>query len=98
MRTTIFVIKFFLLAAFFIVSNQHLALANQDARQEFVIIYKNWIFNVGEHISSLASYVVRVEWLPDVRGPTNLQDSNLEPILKGSPEENKGPRYSQVKR
>jgi len=88
MRFTLFVIKFLLLSAFFIVSNQNLALIDEGNRQEFVDQYKNWASGVAGHVGSLTAYVVRVEWLPQTG------EISEDVLLDGD----KGPRYSRVKR
>ena len=86
MRITLFVIKFLLLSAFFIVSNQNLALIDGDNRQEFITQYQHWIYVVAGHIGSLTGYIVKVEWLPQ----TNQE---VEEVAL-----NEGPRYSRVKK
>ena len=86
MRLTVFFIKFVFLAAFFIISNQNLALVDADNREIFVEEYKAWVFTVTEHVGSLTSYVVKVEWLPQT----------VERVDEA--EEKDKPRYSQVKR
>jgi hypothetical protein len=84
MRLILFFLKFFLLAAFFIVSNQNLALVDDENRDIFFQEYKDWVYSVGGHIGSLTSYVIRVEWLPD----TTVLNDEEEVVLK----------YSQVRR
>lgn len=64
MRITVFIVKFLLLGAFFIISNHNLALANTDDRQEFIDVFKSWVVGVGKNVASLTGYVVDVEWLP----------------------------------
>ena len=65
MRLLVFAIKFLLIGAFFIVSNQNLALIDTDNRNDFVEQYKEWIFSLGREIGTLTAYVVKVEWLPE---------------------------------
>ena len=76
MRFFIFLIKFLLLAAFFIISNQSLALANADDRQTFFDEYTGWIAKVAGEVGTLTSYVVKVEWMPSDGGIIDSQ--NLE--------------------
>jgi len=88
MRITVFFIKFLLLGAFFIISNQNLALIDEGNRNLFIEEYKGWIFGIADHVGSLTGYIVEVEWLPDIIG-TNRESNN---------EVGEGPRYSRVKR
>ncbi len=84
MRIMLFVIKFFLLGAFFIIGNQNLALSHAENRQTFVSQYKDWIYDVAGNLNSLTGYVVRVEWLPQ----TGEEKENVIENV---------PKYSKIK-
>ena len=66
MRTVLFIIKFLLLGAFFIISNQGLALIDDGQRDMFVNQYQNWISQVFNQVGVLTGYVVNIKWLPDL--------------------------------
>ena len=84
MRIMLFVIKFFLLGAFFIIGNQNLALSHPENRQAFITQYQDWIYDVASNLNSLTGYIVRVEWLPQT-------GEKKENVIESSP------RYSKVK-
>ena len=64
MRLFLFVLKFFLLGAFFIVSNNNLALSDSNKRAEFFLSYKVWLGEISENIVSATGHVIKLEWLP----------------------------------
>ncbi|MEK6894270.1 MAG: hypothetical protein AABX23_02205 [Nanoarchaeota archaeon] len=57
--------KIFLIGALLIVSNQNLALGISENREHFIVEYSSWIANLFEKTLSIASYVVKNEWLPE---------------------------------
>ena len=65
MRVFLFILKFFLLAAFFIISNNNLALSEQHNRIEFFNTYKFWIIELGNNLVSATGNIVKLEWLPN---------------------------------
>ena len=73
MRLLIFVMKFFLIGAFFIISTQNLALVHEGNLEIFVHEYGSWLVDVAQKTGGLTAYVVKVEWLPNSTGaPENL--------------------------
>lgn len=65
MKLLMFVIMFFLIGAFFIISENNLALKNPEARAEFGRIYLLWIGQVFGNSGNLIGYITRLEWLPN---------------------------------
>ena len=76
MRAFLFVIKFFLIGAFFIVGNYNLPLVEDGNLQQFGALYIDWLWDVTGNVASLTTYVVKVEWLPEVieNSTLNLDD------------------------
>ncbi|MEK6820287.1 MAG: hypothetical protein AABX71_01100 [Nanoarchaeota archaeon] len=66
MKILIALIMFLFLAAFFIISENKLVLKNSEARQEFQKLYFSWMNNIFEDAKNLTSYVVKLDWLPEV--------------------------------
>lgn len=64
MRVVVFLVKFFLLAAFFIISNQGLALSQQGNLEKLGDLYVDWLAGVSGNVGNLAGYIVKVEWMP----------------------------------
>ena len=64
MRIIAIVIMFFLLGAFFIISENKLTLKDKEARQELGKLYYSWLSNSFDNSKSLAGYVVKLDWLP----------------------------------
>ncbi|MCH7568880.1 MAG: hypothetical protein IIA87_05670 [Nanoarchaeota archaeon] len=64
MKTAMFIIKFLLLGALFIVSNEDLALKEKDNFNEFTGLYSDWLGSLFEHGKDLTGYIVKVDWLP----------------------------------
>ena len=74
MRTVLFVLKFFLLGAFFIISNHNLALSVPEHRGEFVSDYKAWLLEITNNVVSATGNIVKLEWLPN----TGVEGSSKE--------------------
>jgi hypothetical protein len=67
MKLAIFVIFFFLIGAFFIISENKLALKDEEARKEFSSLYLDWFSRLFENSKFLAGYVIELDWLPQNR-------------------------------
>ncbi len=65
MRILQVLIIFLLIGAFFIVSENNLALKNEDERLEFGRMYSKWVANVIDNGKEITGYVVKMNWLPD---------------------------------
>ena len=57
-------IMFFLLAGFFIISQNNLALREEENRKEFKDLYFLWLNQTFENFKAVTSYVVKLDWLP----------------------------------
>jgi len=58
--------KVFIIGALLIISNQSLAMSISENREHFLVEYSTWITHLFERGLSIASYVVKNEWLPRV--------------------------------
>ena len=70
MRLVALFMLFLFLSAFFIISNENLALKDKDARMEFGRAYYIWVLGIFGNVKSISGYVIKAEWLPD-RNITN---------------------------
>lgn len=59
-----FVLMFLLVGAFFIISEEKLALKSSESTDKFFSLYRNWIANVLGNLGDLTGYVLKMEWLP----------------------------------
>jgi hypothetical protein len=64
MKLYILVIMFFLLGAFFIISEKELSLNTSESRQEFFKAYIGWMDQVVDNAKHLSGYVIKLDWLP----------------------------------
>ena len=64
MRIIAIIIMFFLLGAFFLISENKIALKYTSARQELGKLYYSWLSNLFDNSKSLMGYVVKLDWLP----------------------------------
>ncbi len=55
---------FLLLGAFFIVSNNNLALIEDEGREEFRDKYGQWLAGILDNSRDVTAYVVKLDWLP----------------------------------
>ena len=60
-----FLIMFFLLVGFFIVSQNNLALKNTESVNTFFSSYGNWLYDLFESSRGIIGYFVKMEWLPE---------------------------------
>jgi len=70
MKIWLSLLKFFLLGAFFIVSNENLYLTNPTDLDIFTSQFSSWLANLIDHGMEITGYVVNSEWLP---GDTTTQ-------------------------
>ena len=59
------IIKFLILGALFIISNQNLHLGILQERELFFDSYLGWITDIASQIIDVTGYVVKFEWLPE---------------------------------
>ncbi|MEK6915259.1 MAG: hypothetical protein AABW89_01805 [Nanoarchaeota archaeon] len=65
MKLILILMKIFVIGALLIISNQGLAMEISENRTHFVEEYSLWINHLFEKGLSIASYVVKNEWLPE---------------------------------
>lgn len=59
------IVMFFCIGAFFIISQNNLALNSSENVDKFISVYKGWIEGTLENIGSLTAYVIKMDWLPE---------------------------------
>jgi len=65
MKLLFLVIMFLLIGSFFIISENNLALKDEEARKEFGKLYSSWFNQIFENSKNLVGYVVKLDWLPN---------------------------------
>jgi len=65
MKLLLILMKIFVIGALLIISNQNLAMSLEENRTHFVGEYSLWVQNLFEKSLSIASYVIKNEWLPE---------------------------------
>ena len=65
MKVFLFALIFFLIGAFFIVSENNLHLNSQKNIDLFIDLYFKWVDGVIENGKTVSSYVIKMEWLPE---------------------------------
>jgi len=68
MRVVLFILMFFLLGAFFIVSNENIHLNNSKEFSKFYSLYFKWNLGIIDNLQGMTGYMVKFDWLPQ----TNL--------------------------
>ena len=62
-------IKFFLISALFIISNENLHLGDPVERETFFDTYYTWLSNIFNQSKEIMSSVINLKWLPDEASP-----------------------------
>lgn len=65
MKFLLFLMIFFLIGAFFIISENKMALIKTENRQEFGKLYYSWIGSLFDNSKNLVGYVIKMNWLPE---------------------------------
>lgn len=65
MKIAMIVVMFLLLGAFFIVSQNNLALNSSENVDKFVSVYIDWLGSFVSDVTRLGGFVVKLEWLPE---------------------------------
>lgn len=65
MKIALILMKIFIIGALLIISNQGLAIGIAENRAEFIQDYGLWINHLYQKTMSIASYVIKNEWLPE---------------------------------
>ncbi|MFH1500943.1 MAG: hypothetical protein ABIE22_03285 [archaeon] len=68
MKIEMLIMMFFIIGALFIISENNLALRNQEGLSAFYSMYIDWIGSVFNNGISATGYVVKMNWLPDSEG------------------------------
>lgn len=58
------IIMFFLIAAFFIISENNLALSKEGNFVKFSSLYFSWLGHVFDNSKNTLGYVIKMDWLP----------------------------------
>lgn len=74
MKAAIFLIKFLLIGALFIVSNENLALKDPGNFERFSSLYASWLGSVFDNGKQITGYVVQAHWVPDTTGAVETQE------------------------
>jgi hypothetical protein len=64
MKLLVFILILLLIGAFFIISQNNLALSQEGNLNKFVSLYGSWLVSTMKNIGSLSGYMVKMEWLP----------------------------------
>jgi len=64
MKLFIIAIFFFLLGAFFIISNYNLALIVPSNVNIFFDKYTDWFFNMGKNFKNITAFAIKQDWIP----------------------------------
>jgi hypothetical protein len=62
-------IKFFLISALFIISNENLHLGDPLERETFFDAYSTWLGNIFDQGRQIAGSVIDLKWLPEEASP-----------------------------
>jgi len=58
-------IKFFLISALFIVSNENLHIGDPLERETFFDLYSTWLGSIFDQAKGIVGSVIDLKWLPD---------------------------------
>lgn len=64
MKIIMIIVMFLLIGAFFIISEENLALQNSENMEKFMVGYGDWIDNVVTGVGGVTGYVLKMKWLP----------------------------------
>jgi ABC-type multidrug transport system permease subunit len=65
MKLLMIIVMFFLIGAFFIISENNLAFIEKGNIDEFFSLYFSWLDTLGKNTGQVTGYVVNLEWLPE---------------------------------
>jgi hypothetical protein len=85
MRIRVFIMLFFFLSAFLIISNGNLHMKNPDEAKKFANVYYSWLLGTAGNIFKSTAFVVGFDWLPNkvsetgdfIKNNTNFSAINL---------------------
>lgn len=59
---------FFLIGAFFIISENNLALKQASNIDKFLGLYSYWLSHIFDNTKGVSAYVIKMNWLPNQTG------------------------------
>lgn len=59
-----FIVFFFLLGAFFLISNYNLHINDKEEAHTLFELYFNWVIGMGKNVVELTGNAVKFDWLP----------------------------------
>ncbi len=65
MKLITFIVMFLLIGAFFIISENKLALRDSENREKFADLYVSWTNRIFDNSKTMGGYVVKLDWLPE---------------------------------
>lgn len=65
MKLFLFIMMFFLIGAFFIISENNLSIIEGHDQDVLIKMYSAWIGKILDNSRSLSGYVIRMNWLPE---------------------------------
>ncbi|MBI2628982.1 hypothetical protein HYW74_02780 [Candidatus Pacearchaeota archaeon] len=65
MKTILIILVFLLINAFFIISNNNLALNNSDNLASLATNYFNWLEKIGNNLTTITGNIIRLNWMPN---------------------------------
>jgi hypothetical protein len=71
MRIILVILMFFIVWGLFLISNNNLALYNQEDTSTFKAMYSEWLGQLFNNSKGVVGNVVKLEWLP-----TNVSGNN----------------------
>ncbi len=60
-----FFVFFLMIGAFFIISNNNIALIQEGNFASFVSLYSSWLEGIVTNSAQTAGYAIKLEWLPN---------------------------------
>jgi len=64
MKILMIIVMFLCIGAFFIISQNNLALNKSENADLFLSTYKGWLSKTFDNLGTLTGQVVKMEWLP----------------------------------
>ncbi len=78
MKISILIVMFFLIGAFFIISNNNLKFTKAADRQQISNLYKAWLGSVAENTIGSVGYVTKMDWLPEKNKQISKEDKKKQ--------------------
>ncbi len=65
MKLLMLIVIFFLIGAFFIISQENLHISDSTELNKFNTAYVSWLEDLSENFKQVTGYVVKMDWLPE---------------------------------